>query len=169
MIPRSSTPATHEHHPGTHLATNDRDTPSDSPSADMEPPQQSPSVASPPMADRKRKHATTTDDVRQMFGSFSTELDEDCGYVDAIANKRATIKHMTAELNPPHPEAQRILRLNEEIINHYGRLNMPPTHITLSLVHIANSHFTKTDIISKLNLKKISRSLGRYLGVGESL
>ncbi|KAJ5932268.1 hypothetical protein N7516_006757 [Penicillium verrucosum] len=67
-------------------------------------------------AARKRRFATSTSDVRQMFGSFSTELDEDCDYVEAIAEKRATINSIAAGLDSP--DMQRALRLNEEMIDH---------------------------------------------------
>lgn len=34
-----------------------------------------------------------------MFGSFSTDLVDDCDYIDPIANKLITLTDMEAELN----------------------------------------------------------------------
>lgn len=48
---------------------------------------------------RKRTHETTTDDIRRMFGPFSTDLVDDCDYIDPIANKLTTITDIEAELN----------------------------------------------------------------------
>lgn len=97
-------------------AVNERESPSESPSTRNEPPQQSPSVTSLPET-RKRKHGTTTTDTRRIFGSFSSELVDDCNYIDAIANKLRAIGEVEAELDTP--EAKRILRMNEEIIDYH--------------------------------------------------
>ncbi|KAJ6188651.1 hypothetical protein N7519_003559 [Penicillium mononematosum] len=56
-----------------------------------------------------------------MFGSFSPDLLADCDYIDAIANKVTTIAHKDLKLNTP--EAKRILRLNEEILQDHQDYN----------------------------------------------
>ncbi|OQE29042.1 hypothetical protein PENFLA_c004G01052 [Penicillium flavigenum] len=72
---------------------------------------------------RKRKRDTTTNDIRRMSGSFSLELLADCDDIDVIVDKLATIAHKDRELNTL--EAQRILRLNDEILqDHQGYEDM---------------------------------------------
>ncbi|KAJ5615278.1 hypothetical protein N7537_000392 [Penicillium hordei] len=129
--PQGPADTNHGQHPATHLVVNDRDSPSESLSIrDNEPPQQSPSIAS--LTDgRKRKYETTKDDIRRMFGSFSADLVDDCDYIDAIADKLTTITDMETELDTP--EAQRILRLNEEIVDNHQQYNGMISQITQRL------------------------------------